>query len=34
MARRTSAMELLDIVRRLRMQQSIKAINRETGIGG
>ena len=31
MAMRTSPMELQDIVRRLRMNQSIKAIKRETG---
>ena len=31
MARRTLTMELQDIVRRLRMGQSIKAIKRETG---
>ena len=31
MARRTATMELQDIVNRLRMNQSIKAIKRETG---
>ena len=31
MARRTATMELQDIVNRLRMKQSIKAIKRETG---
>ena len=31
MARRTSTMELQEIVRRLKMKQSIKAIKRETG---
>ena len=31
MARKSSTMELKEIVRRLKMKQSIKAIKRETG---